>query len=357
MNNPSTCPHFIQCSGCTLGADWSEPPVWKQAKEFFKRYRVQPKLFSSGFEKTRLKAKLAVRFPFKIGLFLENSHEVLSIPQCKVHHPKINETASIVKKALEASKESVFCEKTKEGNVRYIQVFVQKKTGKVQLTIVLKEPPKEEFIQALLKEKIWHSVWLNFHNDESNRVLGESWERVFGDEYLYQTILGVEVAFHPAAFSQVHLNLFEKLIQDIDAQVPSNKRILELYAGVGVIGLVLQKKAKSVHLIENNPYAHLSFKESSKNIQNITYECIDAAKANLDADVFIVDPPRKGLDESLLKAISEKEGLLIYVSCNFESFQKDAVELVLNEWRIVDVKGYLLFPGTNHVEIVATFKK
>ena len=71
-----------------------------------------------------------------------------------------------------------------------------------------------------------------------------------------------------------------------------------------------------------------------------------------------MDPPRKGLDEAIVKQLyTVNRSQLIYVSCGFESFQKDCEQLLSVGWKIQEASGYLLFPGTNHVETLVLLEK
>ena len=354
MNNPSTCPHFSLCSGCEV-SDPFNPPIWKEALPFFQTQNISPKLITDGFSQTRLKAKLAVRAGPQIGLFKRNTHDVISIPQCLVHHKAINRAVSIIRDEIIRNHTSVYCEKTANGWLKYIQLFVERSTNRIQLVLIANSNDNS-FYKNLLKHDLWHSIWLNIHSGPTNRILGESWQLLHGEPFLWQTIHQTSIPFHPAAFSQTHLPLFEKIVQKIESWIEPNMRVLELYAGVGVIGLCIRHKVKKLTLVENNPYAHLSFQQTKT---EIPYLCIDAKEADLsDSDLIIVDPPRKGLDPLLLKKLSEmSSGQLIYVSCGFESFKRDTERLLASGWKFKEATGYLLFPGTNHVEILTFLTK
>lgn len=354
MNNPSTCPHFSLCSGCTL-SDIAAPPIWQEALAFFRSLNIAPPLITGGFAQTRLKAKLAVRHGPEIGLFKKNTHDVISIPHCLVHHPAINAAVALLREEIVRHNLSTYSETTSTGILRYVQFFVERSTNRIQLALIVNTHDKlEAFTQSLLKHDLWHSIWLNFHTTPSNTILSSSWRLVHGSPFLFQTLNQTPVAFHPGAFSQAHLPLFERMLQKIETWVEPNDRILELYAGVGAIGLSLSRKARELTLIENNPFAHLCYQQAPK--PNIAYRCIDAKDADLSGyDLIIVDPPRKGLDPTLHKNLSASR--LIYISCGFESFKRDSQELISSGWKLKEASGYLLFPGTNHVEILSLFEK
>lgn len=354
MNNPSTCPHFPLCSGCELTAIYN-PPIWREALLFFRSLSIEPTWETKSFSQTRYKAKLAVRAGAKgeplIGLFKKNSHEVLPIPHCLVHHASINRAVAILQEEMARQKISAYQENPPSGHLRYLQLFVERSTGKVQLTLVATRD-LTPFCQSLARYDLFHSIWLNLHPLPTNRILGDTWKRITGEPYLWQTLNGTPLAFHPGAFSQAHLPLFERMLQQIETYVRPTDRVLELYAGVGAIGLNLHSKARHLTLIENNPYAHLSYQQNPK--ANIDYLCEDAEKAPLPpADLLIVDPPRKGLSPPLLPRLQADR--MIYISCGFDSFQRDCLELMNRGWKIKEAQGYLLFPGTNQIETVALF--
>lgn len=300
-----------------------------------------------------MKAKLAIRScpdsKVAIGLFKKDTHEVLPIPNCQVHHPSINEAVSLLKKEMIELNVVPYSESSLNGSLRYAQFFVERATGRVQLSLV---STKEEdpLCKALKKYDLWHSVWQNIHPHRSNVIFGAKWMHIWGEPFIWQRLGENVYPFHPAAFSQVHLPLFEKMLAKLGTWVNKSDHVIELYAGIGVIGLSLP--VKSITLVENNPYAYLSFQQLKT---KAIYHCIDAKEADLSGyDLTIVDPPRKGLESEILEKISSSR--LIYVSCQFSTFRRDAEKLITLGWNLEEAAGYLLFPGTNQVEIVALFE-
>jgi tRNA/tmRNA/rRNA uracil-C5-methylase (TrmA/RlmC/RlmD family) len=205
----------------------------------------------------------------------------------------------------------------------------------------------------------WHSIWFNMQSSKTNRIFGEQWIRFCGDLYLSQELGGKPFLFHPASFAQAHWTLFQKLASYVVEQVPAGSRLVELYAGIGAMGCLAAAHCKSVQLVENNPFSHQSFL-ASKHPSHVSYHLEDAAVSTArlsGADCVLVDPPRKGIDTALLQALEKHSGKLIYVSCDFASFVRDTDKLLAANWKLTAGKGYLLFPGTNHVEIVAVLEK
>ena len=362
MNQLSTigCGHFGPCSGCTLNERVDEPPIWSEIKEYFTDLQV------GAITGWRIKAKLAVRGTADapiIGLFRVGTHDALAIPFCKIHHPSINRAVKIIAEAIPQHKLLPYDEKTRRGLLRYIQCLVDLKTNKVQLVLVWNRSEQnqlmEQFAQELSKHPLFQSIWFNFQPANTNRIFGDQWIRYWGEPYLWQKLSNLSIPFHPAAFSQAHWTLFEQLAQTVASWVPSSSRLVEYYSGIGALGLLSAPKCAQVDLIESNPYAYESFQQidPSPKIRFHSLDANQAASFLKSADCAIVDPPRKGIDPELLKSLQSWSGTLIYVSCDFKSFQRDLQQLEKAGWSVVTGKGYLLFPGTNHVEIVALLKK
>jgi 23S rRNA (uracil1939-C5)-methyltransferase len=367
MNNHSTprCPHFDLCSGCTLQLG-ETPPVWRSVLSFFKIFSVSPSLCQAYLTQWRLKAKLAVRGSSEkplIGLFKKGSHEVVSIPHCLVHHPSINQAAKIIAQTIQKTKFPIYDEVQQRGLLRYLQLFVHRTSGAVQLSLVLNAPSSSsliEFFCRQLEHDLWHSIWINFHPAANNRVLGDVWQKISGHDWLFQPFLKEEIPFHPGAFAQAHLELFEQLALTIRSWVQPGSRVAELFAGVGLIGASLFPHLSRLLLVENNPFAELSFRARYQGKSHPEYLLEDASQFTdfSSFDTLIVDPPRKGLGSTLLKNLCCAANLrLIYVSCGWQSFQSDCQALIAAGWSLKQAEGFLLFPGTDHIETVALFEK
>lgn len=329
------------------------PPIWEEIQAY-----CLPTLITDKVTGWRTRAKLAVRGNVEIGLFKAGTHDVVDIAACPLHHPSIDKAILLLRKAMQACRISAYDEKTLKGLVRYAQFFVERKTGKVQLTLVLNAPHcPENFIDYLARDPLFHSIWINVQQLYTNRIFGDEWKHCCGEKYLWEEYNGIKVAFHPACFSQAHASLFEKMLLSIKSLVKPGQRIVEYYAGVGAIGLTLASEAKHLTCIEINPFAKECFALSSQHPAHFEVGATDEKLSFLnDADVVIVDPPRKGLSRAFIDALIAAENVkqLIYVSCGFDSFKRDVTILQTAGWRLEKCEGYLFFPGTNHVELLAS---
>ena len=353
------CPHFGTCSGCSLAQNMNHPPIWQEIKKYF---NTKIDLEIGLMQGWRTKAKLAIRGTSDkplIGLFQSGSHNVQVMACCSAHHPSINHAVALLEEAIGLEKISIYNEK--EGLLRYAQFLVDLETNLVQLVLVVREKNNalHRLADRLLRMNGWHSIWFNVQNRQTNRIFGDEWIHYCGDLYLTQRLGLKPFLFHPASFAQAHWTLFQRLALDVAKQVPIGSKLVELYAGIGVMGCLAAPHCKSVQLVENNPFSYASFL-ASQQLSHVTYHLEDAgtSAAKLEGtDCILVDPPRKGVDPLLLQALEKHSGKLIYVSCDFASFQRDSDQLQANNWELKGGKGYLLFPGTNHVEIVALFEK
>lgn len=369
-----TCQHFPTCSGCSMDLSEPVPPVWKEVLAFFNERQLAIDLFAGPPKHWRCRSKLAVRGSSQdpqIGLFKERSHDVVSIPHCLVHHPHINAAVDRVKKLIHEHHLEPYNEITGKGDIRYLQCVIERKTGKIQLTVVLNK--RVELYQKLLSNifieepERWHSIWINLNSIKTNSIFGPTWILCQGEELLWEQFGDISVCYQPASFAQANLDLFEKMLFRIKDLVPEHAKVAEFYAGVGVIGLFLAQKSSWIRCAEINPHSEECFSRSRS--------CLDPAIANKisfhtgsakellsilsESTTVVVDPPRKGLDPQLLEAITNTSTVsqLVYVSCGWESFKKDCALLLQSGWKLSYAAGYLFFPGSNHIEILANFQR
>lgn len=372
MNKSFECPHFPRCSGCTQTQGVDQPPILTEIRQFFDDLGFPNFSLNVGsITGWRTRAKLAVRGSSQIpliGLYKAGSHDVINIPFCKVHHPKINEAVNFIKSWIRKESIEPYSEIEAKGLLRYLQLTVQRNSGKIQLVLVLNCKDLNEHLRKAIENLntyTWHSIWINFNERRDNVIFGDQWTHFEGDPWLRETIAGTEVCFHPSSFAQGNFDAFEELVKKIQKMISSEECVAEYYAGVGVIGLSLAKQYREIKCSEINAQAEICFEESKKKLSKesqskITFKC-GPSKNQLEwlnqVHSVIVDPPRKGLETALLEALTNADHLkkLIYISCGWEGFKKDCLALTTAGWKIAESEGFLFFPGTNQVEIMTLF--
>ncbi len=326
-------------------------------------------------ESFRLRARLAIRgrqnSP-KIGLFEIDSHRVVHIPNCRVHHPLINRVASVVRRALVDARVAGYSDKAHLGVARYLQVVVERRSQTAQVVLVGNCETAEPLTACLtlIRERLGlqlHSLWFNANTESSNTILGSRWQLIQGPESLIESFGGPEVHYPPGAFGQSNLDVAEKIIGQVRSLIPLGARVIEFYAGVGAIGLSVIDRVGAIGMNELNPQslygldlglAGLSAEWRHK-VTVIPGPAATARDSAADAQVVIVDPPRKGLDPELLASLNGMPPQrLIYVSCGLDSFQKDAALLTAGGgMRMTALQAFNLMPYTDHVETLAVFDR
>lgn len=368
-----SCDYFPKCSGCTRQVDVRNPEVWKEIGSFFgKVASFKPELISKEIIGWRSRAKLAVRGTYNhplIGLFEQGSHNPVDIRSCPLHYTVMDEALEEIRKAVKEHKVGPYQEKEHLGRLKYLQMTVDPETLKIQLALVFNgnhlEENEKAFVKQLYKTGKFHSIWANYHLEKTNSIFNLlAWDLIEGEKDFFQRIKKISFAFHPSCFSQAHISLFEEMIDYIDSLIESKKSIFELYAGVGCIGLCLAYKAGKVTLVESSPFAKSCFEKTVKNLsEEIQEKCFfltgKVEEVDLQhAEIILVDPPRKGLSEQCKEKIFKTAATqLVYISCGYESFMRDCCEILEKGWKLERAKGFILFPGTDHVEIVASFQR
>jgi len=369
------CPHFSACSGCTLNRDLWSPPVLADMLNYFDVKQVAFDIKNSPVMHWRIRAKLSVRgntsHPL-IGLYKKNSHEVIAIPSCQIHHPLINKAVEVIRKFVQNEKIEPYNEQTHQGLIRYLQLTVDLKALKVQVVFVLNRMSIDFAHRPSFKKlwerhpDLWHSFWFNYNVEKTNVIMGVDWELFQGEENLWIKLRDKEICFHPGSFIQANLFSFENLLKDLEKMIPEGVRFLEYFAGVGVVGFSLLKRCREIVCCEINPQGLKSFEKTCEKLsdgdrEKICYQVGDA-KHLLDllskAEYLFVDPPRKGLDLKFIQAVDRSTCQnFIYMSCGWRSFQRDCDMLLRLGWRLKQVNGYLFFPGTDHIELLAHFHR
>lgn len=369
------CPHFGKCAGCIENPSFDAPPTWN---DVLSSYTLEnpPFLHQGNPYHWRHRAKMAVRGTPEnpsIGLFKKNSHEVLPIPSCLVHHSQLNPAFEAIRKWMIQNSIAPYQEETGLGDLRYLQGVVHRETQKVQLTFVLnfsnQNQEKTSLWMSLLSQfasenDLCHSIWINFNRHQTNTIFGPHWLHVCGEKDLWEKFGTTQICYGPASFGQANLPLFEKMLFKIVDLLPENSSVAEFYAGVGAIGLFITSHCQSVRCSEINPFAETYFNLSRSRMapqdaSKITFTTAPThkSKAILEgATTAIVDPPRKGLDPTLFPSIKNSSlNQLLYISCGWDSFKKDCQQLLSEGWNLKSLDGYHFFPGSNHLELLANF--
>ena len=224
---------------------------------------------------------------------------------------------------------------------------------------------KEEFKNnAELQQYELKTIIKNINNKNTNVILGNKNVVLYGDGYIYDKLGEYTFKISPMSFYQTNPIqteiLYNKAIEF--ANLTGNETVLDLYCGIGTIGIFASNKAKKVYGIEIVEDAVNDAKENAKlnNIQNIEFLCGDVEKTLEEVisrsgkpDVIFVDPPRRGLDNTTIANILKTEPVrIVYISCNPATMVRD-LKMLEEKYEVKKIQPVDMFPYTSHVECVA----
>lgn len=374
---PSACTHRPPCPGCPRMFESGFPSDAEVGlRSLARRAELpMPELVLGAATGFRHRARLAVRgrpnSP-KIGIFQTDSHRIVDIPNCLVHHPLINRVVAAVKRGIRATGTRPYAERPHTGDLRSIQVVVERGSQRAQLTLVgngTASDPLQPLCEFLLREleNELHSLWWNGNPARTNTILGPHWKRLAGPDAVCEQIGGASVIYPPGAFGQSNLDLVDLVIEEISHWVPDGSRIAEFYAGCGAIGLGLVSRCEQIFF---NELGEASLRGLELGVERLDAGLRSRVQINPGAaenaialqsrvDVVIADPPRKGLAPELLRAVcKDPPARFVYLSCGIDSFLRDTAALLdAGKLRLRALSSYALIRHSEHVESLAIFDR
>ncbi len=339
----------------------------------------------------RNKLQLPVRFDKAndIGFFAQNSHRIVKIDECPIQKPWCSKIITALKNYLDKSGVSCYNENLKEGIVRH--VVVRETENKLSIVIVINGdnlPKYELLIEELLGYFSNFNLFININKLHNNVILGTEYKRLFGEEFISTSELGINYKVVPASFIQVNDGVKRKLYADVVKSLgaDNNVSVIDAYSGAGLMTALISKTAKKVYGIEIVKEAVESANRLIKenNVKNVVNYCgpceevlptlINTLKKQGETTAVVLDPPRKGCDKKVLDAIlSSKPKKIIYVSCSPQTLARDLGILcgtlvyegnelkkatVQNKvYEITKIQPYDMFPQTKHVETLVCLSK
>jgi 23S rRNA (uracil1939-C5)-methyltransferase len=309
------------------------------------------------------------------GFFATGTHRIVPADDCKLQPPIFGKLTAFVCDFCDKHNVRAYEEENGKGLLRHIYLRSGTKTGEVMLCLVLngeKLPAEKELCDTLAKsfpEVV--SVFVNVNTENTNVVLGGKYRLLAGREWIEDELCGLRFRISPASFYQVNRNACELLygIAKEKAELTGEEILLDLYCGIGTIGLSMADRAKEVIGIEIVEDAVRCAKENAarNRVEHAHFYCGDASDARkllsaaerehgmLDATrtTVVFDPPRKGSTPELIQYISERGfNRVVYVSCNPDTLARDCVTFRELGYEIGIVTPVDMFPRTGHVESV-----
>lgn len=332
---PSPCPYFEKCGGCELLHSTYEDTIT------YKKEKLESIMHKYAHIKTKIniipspkplayRNKITLKISNKkIGYYKTSSHELIEIEECLLAEEAINQFIKDIPKL----------------NIKNGEVTIRSNYNK-ELLIWIKTKEKINPEISFLKKK--HKIVGIVLNDTP----------IEGETSFIEIINHQLFTISYDSFFQVNRGICSTLFHKIEKEIKPKETILDLYCGVGTLGITASKNAKKAFGIEIVKNAVLNAITNSKinKRDNIYYMLGDVAdclpKIKEEINTIIVDPPRAGLDKKTKETIlSLKASKMIYISCDPMTLARDLKDLE-NDYEVISIEGLDMFPFTQHVESI-----
>ena len=385
---PVDCPVAGPCGGCSLRhLDYAAELRAKQESvlDAFRRIGglevpVLDILPSPEVDRYRNKVQFPVGVDKNgapcIGFYAGRTHRIVPCPDCKLQPGVLNEIGNALCAFFAQQGIRPYDEQSGKGLVRHIFLRRGAHSGQIMVCLVCtraKLPHAEQLCTALREQfPAISTILLNVNAKNTNVILGGENHILYGPGYIEDTLCGVPVRLGPLSFYQVNTLAAERLygVASQYAQLTPDDTLLDLYCGMGTIGLSMADQCRELIGVEIVPEAIESAKANAARMGETVaaksrFFCADAGQAatqlaaeGLHPDIVMLDPPRKGCDEATLSAVVRMAPRrVVYVSCNPATAARDAAWLEKNGYHAEKVQPVDLFPRTKHVECVIALSK
>ena len=331
----SPCPYFGVCGGCTyqmLSYDRSILEKQNNVINYFKKNNIliQPNLVENdnpyGY-RNKITLKIVNK---KIGYFKNNSHDIVEVDKCMLVNNKMNEVIKMLKTL----------------NI-------------INGEVVIRCNYKDEILLVINTNDEIDISEIKYIENLKGIVLNN--KTIYKNNYLVEEVNDICYNVTYDAFFQVNRTVCGKMFKLVEDFADKNDIVLDLYSGVGTLGLSAAKKALEVVGVEINKNAVYNANSNAvlNNLMNAKFIYSDAGNVkNLDINFnkLIVDPPRAGLSRNTIEFINEKlPQEIMYISCDYHTQVRDLK--LLDNYEIIDAYVCDLFSYTYHVECVSVLHR
>ena len=354
------------------------------------------------------------------GFYAGRTHNIIPNTDCHIGVSVNKEILELIIDYMRKNKVLPYDERTGKGILRHVLIRYGFKTQEIMVCLIVNSNKKDalrnvgELIEKLTKVTGMTSIFVNYNVAKTNVIMGEQCEVLWGERYITdvlgcgesegalkesgqikETYKEIKYQISPLSFYQINPTQTEKLYSLVldYGDLKGEEEIWDLYCGIGTISLFLSQKAKKVMGVEVVPQAIADARENARinGIENVEFilgkseevytqyyskgvlgekveersgwrNTIDNQRGCKEKekypDVVVLDPPRKGCDETLLEAIAKvKPKKVVYVSCDSATLARDLKFLCERGYELRRVRPVDLFPMTVHVETVALLVK
>jgi len=353
------CPYFLRCGGCHYQHASYEHQLQIKAAVLKENLRRIAKLeLENELEihpsppwnyRNRTRFKIQTSPQFALGYYKFGSHELLPVQECPISSPLINRAVAALWELGRAGKMA-------EG-ILELELFANAEDTELLIEAYcapsIDKSAAEQWTQdarLALPEIAGAVVFIG-----RNALQSELWVSAGAKELTYNTAHGA-YRVRAGAFFQVNRHLTDELVR-IVTEGSSGTTALDLYAGVGLFSAVLNREFERVIAVESSPtsYADLLYNSAAnvKGVRATVEQYLENAAGKLHPDFVVVDPPRAGLSEGVIRHLVKLgAGRVTYVSCDPATLARDLRALLQSGYRVEQAHLVDLFPQTYHLESV-----
>ncbi|MEB3203825.1 MAG: 23S rRNA (uracil(1939)-C(5))-methyltransferase RlmD [Candidatus Sericytochromatia bacterium] len=304
----------------------------------------------------------------RLGWFAPRSHDLVIPDACLIQHPDVDALRAAFEEALAPLAGHLRDERKGEGWLRSAFARVATGTGECLAGVVGTTPESPDggaWAETLIRlVPRLTTIVLNIHPDGGNKLLGRESRILAGPGHVVERIDGLEFSLAATSFFQVNPQQTAALFRVVRslARVRHDERVLDAYCGVGALGLAVARDAGELIGIEVVPSAVVDARANAARngigharfLEGTVEDLLPTLVAGgWRPDVVVVDPPRKGLEGSVIDTlVAVRPRRIVYVSCEPATLARDLSAFVAAGWQVARVQPVDMFPQTAHVETV-----
>lgn len=379
------CEYYGKCGGCQLQhIDYDYQLEFKREiiREAFEKY------FDGDYAKIKIRNTIGMDNPWEyrnktqlptrhdgdkvvVGIYEKDSNRLVYIDKCLIESKLIQETNEKILEYLTKSSINVYNPRFRQGNLKYIVLRGFESTKELQVTFVLNEPEKRllKILSDVINIEGIKSVNYSINNDpKSIEIISGKVINLAGDKKIKGELGHLKFEISPQSFFQLNneqtIKLYNEILKAMEPQKDEN--VLDLFCGIGSIGLYISKYVKEVigidivkeNIHDANEFARLNGITNAKfYCEKILTKLAELKESNYKVDTVIIDPPRKGAELQLLNYFQKSSiKKIIYVSCNPSTLAKN-INHIHNHYKIKYVQPLDMFPNTSNIECVVCLER
>lgn len=375
------CPLYRKCGGCQMqNMSYEQQLKWKQAQEIrlLSRFgRIEPIIGMKDpyHYRNKVQAAFGTTRGGKIisGVYQSGTHRIVLVDECMIEDSTADRIIVTIRSLLRSFKLQPYNEDTGAGFLRHVLVRRGFATNEVMVVLVTARPAfpaKTHFVKVLLeKHPEITTIVQNINTQSTSMVLGERETVLYGPGKIEDVLCGCRFRISARSFYQINPIQTEALYGKAMefAGLTGKETVIDAYCGIGTIGLVAAKEAKTVIGVEVNTDAvkDAIINAKANAFSNAHFYAGDAgrfmeemAQNGERADVVFMDPPRAGSDRRFLSSVvTLSPEKIVYVSCNPETLARDLAFLIHNGYQVKRIQPVDMFPHTHHIETVVLLNR